>query len=63
MIEADFQREYDLDILAEIKSGMSWRRFLVLLGNLGPQSVLVNISQQKDEVFEGKQADDFLKSW
>lgn len=43
MIEADFQREYGMDLMQEIKSGLSWRRFTNLLGNLGPNSVLVNV--------------------
>lgn len=42
VIESDFMREYGIDLQKEI-SGMSWRRFNVLLRNLSPHSLLVQI--------------------
>lgn len=36
-VEADFQREYGIDLLAGL-DGMSWRRFLVLLQGLSAGS-------------------------
>jgi hypothetical protein len=38
LIEADWQREYGLDLNGEIEAGMSWRRFMVLTGGLSGQS-------------------------
>lgn len=40
MIEADFQREYAVNLVSELPR-MSWRRFLVLLNNLSADSVFV----------------------
>ena len=46
-IEADFQREYRIDLAAEIShsfkhgGGLSWRKFLVLLSGLSSQSTWV----------------------
>jgi hypothetical protein len=38
-IEADFQREYGLDLSdRDVLQRMSWRRFLVLVRGLGPHS-------------------------
>ena len=34
-IEADFSRDYRIDLMEQIDQ-MSWRRFLVLLNNLSP---------------------------
>lgn len=36
-MEADFQREYRIDLGAEI-GAMTWRRFTVLIGGLSAQS-------------------------
>lgn len=36
-MEADFQREYGLDLSAELGK-LSWRRFIVLVRGLGPHS-------------------------
>lgn len=46
MIEADFQREYNIDLARQFYS-LSWRRFLVLLGGLGLNSTLVNVLSSK----------------
>ena len=40
MVEADFQREYGIDLSKEIDN-MSWRRFVVLLQNLSTNSIYV----------------------
>jgi hypothetical protein len=37
VIEADFQREYRIDLMREI-GGMTWRRFNALLGGLSIDS-------------------------
>lgn len=38
MIEADFAREYGMDLTAELAAGLSWRRFRVLLAGLSASS-------------------------
>lgn len=45
MIEADFQREYQIDLTKEMNT-LTWRRFLVLLGGLGMNSTLINVLRQ-----------------
>ena len=40
-IEADFQREYGIDLSQEMDQ-MTHRRFIVLLHNLGPESSVAN---------------------
>jgi len=40
LVEADFQREYGID-LVEAAEVMSWRRFTALLGGLSANSVLL----------------------
>lgn len=59
LIEADFQREYGINLVEELDV-LSWRRFLVLLGGLGMNSTLINvISQAKrhsEEAIEDPQA-------
>jgi hypothetical protein len=39
-VEADFQREYRLD-LVEALDRLTWRKFLALVAGLSPQSALV----------------------
>lgn len=39
-IEADFLREYRLDLLAALPQ-LSWRRFLALLGGLSPDAAFL----------------------
>ncbi|WP_409264024.1 hypothetical protein [Lysinibacillus irui] len=41
LIEADFQREYGLNLEESIDQ-ISWRRFLILILGLSPNSALVN---------------------
>ncbi len=55
-----------MDLMAKIDAGLSWRRFWVLLGNLGPNSVVVNTlaySGEESEPLEGEQVADFLRGW
>lgn len=40
-MEADFQREYRINLVTEIR-GMTWRRFSTLLRGLGPESAVVS---------------------
>lgn len=40
-MEADFQREYRLNLLHEADT-LSWRRFLALLAGLSPHSAFLN---------------------
>lgn len=65
MIEADFQREYGMDLIEQLDQGLSWRRFLVLLGHFGPDSVTVfSLSSPSEDVIKDeKQADEFIKGW
>jgi len=37
-----------MNLMKEIENGISWRRFTTLLGNLGPNSALVNILSTDD---------------
>ncbi len=62
MIEADFQREYDIHLLKAIKDGLTWRRFQVLLGNLGPYSLLANV-EEEDVIEDEERAESFLENW
>lgn len=66
MIEADFQREYNMNLMEEIEQGLSWRRFLVLLGHFGRNSItaLSLSGSDSDSVIEDEdKAEDFLKGW
>ncbi|MBQ9009926.1 MAG: hypothetical protein IJ088_11430 [Clostridia bacterium] len=46
-IEADFRRDYGIDLLREL-DGMSWRRFLVLCRNLSPYGAVAGRIQERD---------------
>jgi hypothetical protein len=48
IIEADFQREYRLDLTQELP-GMTWRRFMVLVNGLGPHSAWVTLQVHKKQ--------------
>lgn len=48
MLEADFQREYGINLEQELWH-MSWRRFLVLLNNLSGDSVYILTLQARKE--------------
>ena len=54
MVEADFQREYGIDLSKEIDN-MSWRRFVVLLQNLSTNSIYVMHIR-----YETKEAEDTM---
>ncbi|WP_373323199.1 Gp15 family bacteriophage protein [Alkalihalobacterium chitinilyticum] len=45
-IEADFQREYRINLEESIHT-ISWRRFLILVKGLSQKSVLVGIMQSQ----------------
>lgn len=50
-IEADFIRDYRIDLMEQL-DGMSWRRFLVLLNNLSPHgavSAQIRASQDRND--------------
>ena len=64
MIEADFQREYRINLIDALNNGLTWRRFLVLLGHLGPNSVTTyTIANKKDTIEDEDRAADFLEGW
>ncbi len=65
MIEADFQREYGMNLIKQLNQGLTWRRFLVLLGHLGPNSVTAfSLSGPSEDVIEDEeQANEFIKGW
>lgn len=46
LIEADFQREYAMDLSVHLDR-TSWRRFSSLLSGLSPQSAFVNYMASK----------------
>lgn len=52
-IEADFYREYRIDLVVEIKK-ISWRRFCVLLSGLSPNSLWANIVNSAEIVLDGE---------
>lgn len=47
-IEADFQREYGIDLVADL-SKMSWRKFLVLMRGLSKDAVFVIMNTDHTE--------------
>ena len=64
MIEADFQREYGMNLVRSLDQGLSWRRFLVLLGHLGPNSVTTyTLANTEDTIEDEDKAADFLEGW
>jgi len=64
MIEADFQREYGINLNKAIAEGMTWRRFIVLLGNFGPNSITINVlADREDQPLEGEDAAVALEQW
>lgn len=46
VIEADFQREYRIDLAADVW-WMPWRRFTTLLRDLSPESMWKRIARSK----------------
>lgn len=57
LIEADFQREYGIDLVTDLKK-MSWRKFLVLMKGLSKDSVFIVMNtdhtEQGTTVMEGE---------
>src|SRR6185369_13689256 len=47
-VEADFLREYEIDLGRELEA-MTWRRFLILLRGLSPQSATVTAGLSRTE--------------
>ncbi|PKM78540.1 MAG: hypothetical protein CVU90_02035 [Firmicutes bacterium HGW-Firmicutes-15] len=47
-MEADFQREYQIDLELAIDN-MSWRKFLILLKGLSADSILVHSLQHEQK--------------
>lgn len=65
LLEADFQREYQIDLNASIGS-MPWRRFLVLLAGLSPNSAfraMVGEEENRPVVLEGGAAARHIREW
>jgi hypothetical protein len=52
LIEADFQREYGINLVKELDT-LSWRRFLTLLSGLGMNSTLINVISKYKQSDEG----------
>lgn len=68
-MEADFLRDYDIDLRTDLQT-MSWRRFRVLLNNLSPYGAVAIRTQaeeaknkKEDEVSEEAQAKRFFQSF
>ncbi|MCE5322147.1 Gp15 family bacteriophage protein [bacterium] len=59
-MEADFQREYNLDLWAIIDV-ISWRRFFVLLQGLSADSLLFSRNQRRSHVVTSK--DELQRRW
>lgn len=66
LLEADFQREYNINLMASLWS-MTWRRFLVLLQGLSSDSALVNKFANDGEsgqvISDQKTAERILERW
>ncbi len=45
-MEADFQREYRIDLMPALDSGMTWRRFCALVTGLSGDSALLAANSQ-----------------
>ena len=56
MIEADFHREYKIDLVKELPF-MTWRKFNVLLGGLSGDSVLISHLRNHKEVLQGAEGE------
>lgn len=57
-IEADFLRDYRIDLLEQLDY-MTWRKFLVLLNNLSPNgAVAVQIRSENEKPEPDEQADE-----
>lgn len=55
-VEADFQREYQLNLVTEMQSGLSYRRFMALLQGLSHRSVFIqSIIRTYPEIANPKQ--------
>ena len=46
LVEADFLREYGIDLVHDL-DGMSWRKFLALLRGLSPNSATVTATTSR----------------
>ena len=64
-VEADFAREYQMDVLAEVRAGMSWRRFNALLSGLSPHAVYRLVQRQagRAQRISGADAPSFFASF
>jgi len=53
IVEADFQREYQINLICDIKT-MNWRRFIVLLTGLSPDSLWhqLNSNDNSEQIIE-----------
>jgi len=53
IVEADFQREYQINLIRDIKT-MNWRRFIVLLSCLSPNSLWhqINCNDNSEQIIE-----------
>lgn len=60
MIEADFQRDYGLD-LGDTLETMSWRRFCALLVGLSPGSTTVALAGADRQAYEGAEAEEMAR--
>lgn len=47
-VEADFERDYGIDLMKQLDV-MSWRRFLVLLNNLNPHGAVASSIRAKND--------------
>lgn len=47
-VEADFQRDYGIDLARQLDT-MSWRRFKVLVANLNPYGAVASRMQIKEQ--------------
>lgn len=62
-LEADFLREYGLDLMKAVET-MSWRRFLTLVRGLSSMSAYQGwLEAQRQKPLEGKAAGRAVRDW
>lgn len=63
MVEADFQREYQIDLNPALVAGISWRRFCVLFGALGPNSLWAALHKDEPVDPDAGELDNLVQLW
>lgn len=62
-LEADFQRQYRIDLVPWLQEGVSIRRFMVLVGGLDARSVWVAQCQRRGLFTSREEAEAAFAAW